>query len=106
MRYTKDDFREPGGPPTRTMWPRGMPPLRRASKPTTYVGILSVACDTAGTPPAPVKRRRDAKGSRMIKCYRGKVRKDVLVTKDRTDREPALTSCISVRMGPLVERDQ
>src|SRR3989441_5060701 len=53
MRYTNDDFREPGGPATRTMCPRGMPPLRRSSKPTTYVGILSVACDRMEPPPDP-----------------------------------------------------
>src|SRR6266571_7377679 len=53
MRYTNDDFREPGGPATRTMCPRGMPPLRRSSRPTTYVGILSVACDRMEPPPDP-----------------------------------------------------
>src|SRR5881296_3205899 len=51
MRYTNDDFREPGGPATRTMCPRGMPPLRRSSRPTTYVGILSVAWDSMEPPP-------------------------------------------------------
>src|SRR5712664_799156 len=53
MRYTNDDFRDPGGPATSTMCPRGMPPLRRSSRPTTYVGILSVACDRMEPPPDP-----------------------------------------------------
>src|SRR5438093_13450076 len=53
MRYTNDDFREPGGPATRTMCPRGIPPLRRSSRPTTYVGILSVAWDSMEPPPDP-----------------------------------------------------
>src|SRR5213594_1250204 len=35
------------------MCPRGMPPLRRSSRPTTYVGILSVACDRMEPPPDP-----------------------------------------------------
>src|SRR3989441_1065797 len=35
------------------MCPRGIPPLRRSSRPTTYVGILSVACDRMEPPPDP-----------------------------------------------------
>src|SRR5207245_11109905 len=53
MRETNDDFREPGGPATRTMCPRGIPPLRRSSKPTTHVGIFSVAWDSTEPPPDP-----------------------------------------------------
>src|SRR2546422_11542368 len=35
------------------MCPRGIPPLRRSSRPTTYVGILSVAWDSPEPPPDP-----------------------------------------------------
>src|SRR3989442_10466244 len=70
MRYTNDDFREPGGPATSTMCPRGMPPLRRSSKPTTYVGILSVACDRME--PLPTRPPVPGKGPQPIKRYRAR----------------------------------
>src|SRR5213593_2706679 len=70
MRYTNDDFSEPGGPATRTMCPRGMPPLRRSSRPTTYVGILSVACDRMEPPPT--RPAGPGKGPQPIKRYRAR----------------------------------
>src|SRR5437667_6993499 len=40
------------------MCPRGIPPLRRSSKPTTYVEILSVAWDSVEPPPRPRSGRQ------------------------------------------------
>src|SRR2546422_9853146 len=71
MRYTNDDFRDPGGPATSTMCPRGMPPLRRSSRPITYVGILSVACDSA-EPPSRPGAAAGQKGRERIKRYRAR----------------------------------
>src|SRR2546427_416295 len=97
MRYTNDDFRDPGGPATSTMCPRGMPPLRRSSRPITYVGILSVACDSA-EPPSRPGAAAGQKGRERIKRYRARSTAALLA------RRPAAGK--GHREGPSWRRDR